>query len=101
MQKLGFELAMLTHTKQGPNFREENLKKSIAMHPHMVFLIGGEREAISLSYFKSYEEYKSFKQRMPNVESKIFVEEPITFKILLNDIKFTKIDFLEAAKRMM
>ena len=101
LQKIGLGLLMLTHTKHGHGFKEEALKAMLKVNPHVVFLVGGNREAIAMSWFKNYDEYQEFKKMMPSGDRNIFIEEPIMFKLSTKNIKSRSFNFLETTKRLL
>ena len=55
--KLGFELMILSHIKDN-DLSGDAIKYIVEKNPHLVFLVGGGREVIGLSFFKRHYQYK-------------------------------------------
>ncbi len=101
MAKLGFELLMLSHIKQDTGFPKDAIKIILKESPNLIFLVGGDREAIGLSFFKNYDQYKKSKQRAHRFDKEIFTEEPVMFKLLTKNIKSGSLNFLDITKRLL
>ncbi|MBW2966131.1 PAS domain S-box protein, partial [Candidatus Woesearchaeota archaeon] len=99
--KLGLELLMLTHIKQDTGLPKDTIKQMLEKNPHLIFLVGGEREAIGLNLFKDYDAYKKFKQKLHFDDKKLLTEEPIMFKLLIKNIKQRNLNFLDITKRLL
>lgn len=83
MEKLGFEMLVMTHAKFNPNkpLRERQLCiQNIAKIKTPIFNIARDRESVMLTPFKNFEEYQSIHEKVLNFcwSHDSLKEEPIT-----------------------
>lgn len=101
MEKLGFEFLILSHIKQDTILSRNSLKSMLKQNPHFIFFVGGNREAIGLSYFKDYDRYTEFMKKEDPHNKGMVLEKPIMFKLLTMNIKSRMLDFLETTKKLL
>ena len=92
---------ILSHIKQETCLPKDAIKCMLEKNPHIVSLIGGDREAVGISCFKDYHEYTEFMKKNHLYGKEMLSEKPVMFKLLTKNIKSRRFDFLDVTKRLL
>jgi hypothetical protein len=104
-KKLNCELSILSHYKFNQIITDKKLKEAqcAKKRPLVVLKIAGNKEGVSIRFYKDYSEHEEgFKQGFNFYKKKgIFLEEPTIVRLLLQKTKTFRIDFAGLTKKML